>query len=100
MDADMKRHMEVKKREDRARELVQELVDLCNVNGKDNQRAITMGIVDGIQYSHRTLQQSFCRVLRDSLLCYSASTQIDARNEAGVDWAAQAGASDTILPFI
>lgn len=84
-------------RRELTKETMEQLID--HTNCMTGEEAVIQGIVDALQGSHRTLQQSFVRCVTAALIEYS-NTPTDARNEAAVDFGKKLKELDHHFPFV
>lgn len=81
----------------RTKEAMEEMLRVVNYSGSEED--MTQAIVEVLQGSHRTLQQSFMRVFAKALAEY-AETRTDLRNESAVDFAKRVSQLEHHFPFI
>ncbi len=84
-------------RRELTKETMEQLID--HTNCMTGEEAVIQGIVEALQGSHRTLQQSFVRCMAKALIEYS-NTRFDARNEASIDFAKKVKELEHHFPFI
>ncbi len=69
------------------------------VNVMGGEEDMVQGMVEALQGSHRTLQQSFMRVFSKAMQDYQ-NTGADLRNEASVNYAKEIAKIDYHFPFV
>ena len=69
------------------------------VNVMGGEEDMAQGMVEALQGSHRTLQQTFFRVFSQAMKEYQ-NTETDLRNAAAVDYAKAISATDYHFPYI
>ena len=97
-ESEIKRHIAEQKRKADVRAAMQTLIDTTNVMGGDD--IVAAGILEGIEASHRTLQQSFMRSFVLAMKEYGETPFKDGRNEAAVSTAKKIGEMETYLPYV
>jgi len=97
MNHELQQHLAQKKRIDAARKAMMELIDCTNVMG--GEADVVTGMTEALQYSHRTLQQSFISCFVSTMGNY-ANTRTDARNENAVKFAKSVTDMNAHFPFI
>ncbi len=98
MNHELQQHIAQKKRVDAAKKAMIELIDSTNVMGCEAD--VIQGMTEALQYSHRTLQQSFISCFVGTMVNY-AEFRTDARNEGAVQFAKNVSKMDNIhFPFI
>jgi len=85
--------------QERAKELIDNLIDLSNVLDDDTQKAIQEGIAQSLVENHRTLQQSTVCNLHEALKIYS-KTDTDPRNQSAVEFAQKVSEIEHYFPTI
>ena len=78
--------------------LVNEFFDKINVMGGEKEMA--NDILEVINHSHRTLVQTFFRIMKIVISEYAKTQFFDPRNEGSVKWAKKVSEVDESLPFI
>jgi len=98
MCQELQHHIAKQKRIKEAREAMIALIDATNVMGGDAD--VIQGMTEALQYSHRTLQQSFISCFVGTMVNY-AEFRTDARNANAVQFAKEVSKMDNIhFPFI
>lgn len=84
-----------------AEKIARAVEDLCHLLNSYNSRDELLGEVFNqcLVRQHRSLQQSFWRLMREVIRRY-AITHHDMRNEAAVLWCKRAAELDAYLPFV
>lgn len=86
---------------ERVKEVAEAMAVIVNAtNTMGTEAEVVEGIVEGIENSHRTLQQSFFRCFHKAMKEYGDTRWRDARNDASVDFAKEVGEMDVHFPFI
>lgn len=82
------------------KEVVESLFRLCNRMGND--RVLAEAFKDQLIQEHRTLQQSFFRVIKEVIDDYATRKTYDLRNEDSILWtkAVKNAGKDHYLRFI
>jgi len=78
--------------------IVEDLFKEINVMGKEDE--ISCQLHQLISKQHKTLQQSFIRIMHQFFTKYSANKNYDLRNEASVRFAEQIKKMQVFLPHI
>jgi hypothetical protein len=78
--------------------IVEELFKEINVMGKEEE--ISRQLYQLISQQHKTLQQSFIRIMHQFFTKYSANKNYDLRNEGAVKFAEQIKQMEVFLPHI
>lgn len=81
-----------------AKQAMMDLIDATNTMGADQD--VATGMLEALQSSHRTLQQSFFRSFQLMAVEYGDTKFTDARNDAAVAFADKIGELDHHMPFI
>ena len=84
--------------DERNKLLVREAFDLVNLSGND--RRLSEEFIKHIQTEHRTLIQSFFRMIQKVIEGYSKHTSSDARNVGSLKWAKDISKIDGYFPLI
>jgi hypothetical protein len=66
------------------RKLMEEIIDESNHYGSEKE--MSEAIVDVLDRSHRTLQQTFWRSIKDAMAKYGETEFFDLRNQASVEF--------------
>ncbi len=85
-------------RDERNKAFVKEAFDLVNWAG--NWDSLAEAFTEWIQTEHRTLIQSFFRMINQIIEGYSQHTLSDARNENSLEWAKKVAKIDGYFPLI
>jgi len=86
-------------KEENIKDHIKGIISELNSMSLDDE-AIAKVISTTIQGEHRTLQQSFFRVLKLSLADYGRTSFVDARNEKSREWCNEVSQVETHIPFI
>jgi hypothetical protein len=78
--------------------IVEDLFKEINVMGKEDEISSTLHKI--ISQEHKTLQQSFIRIMHQFFTKYSANKNYDLRNEASVRFAEQIKQMEVFLPHV
>jgi hypothetical protein len=84
--------------EQRAEQLMRELVSLTNSMGSESD--VIQGMLRGLTSEHRTLQQLFMGCMAETIRQYGGQSFYDMRNEDAVKWAEEVGCIETNFRFI
>jgi len=97
--AELQRLIQDRKQADRVKELVTQLIDETNSLNRD--ALVAEAVFDAVRCSHRTLQQSFWRIMFDVAGKYK-DIQHDGRNESAVKACGKVteALKDSHLPFV
>lgn len=87
-----------KTREQRNKDWVKEAFDLINWAG--NWDDLSEELVEHISSEHRTLIQSFFRMIQMTIEGYAQHTLSDPRNENSLEWAKKVSKIDAYFPHI
>ena len=80
------------------KQIVEDLFKEINVMGKEEELACQLNQLISLQ--HKTLQQSFIRIMHQFFTKYSATKNYDLRNEGAVKFAEQIKQMEVFLPHI
>jgi len=86
-------------KEANVQEHIKAIISELNSMSLDDE-AMAKAISNTIQGEHRTLQQSFFRVLKLSISDYGKHSFVDARNEKSREWCNEVAQVETYIPFI
>jgi len=86
-------------REESIKNHIQGLISDLNCMSIDDEQLAKV-ISSTINSNHRTLQQSFFRVLKGAIEHYGKYAYTDQRNEASRDWCNEASKVEMNIPFI
>ena len=84
--------------DDNMKKIVDDLFKEINVMGKEDEISSTLHQLISLQ--HKTLQQSFIRIMHQFFTKYSATKNYDLRNEGSVQFAEQIKQMEVFLPHI
>ncbi len=85
-------------RAERNKAFVKETFDLVNLSG--NWDGLAEVFIEQICIEHRTLLQSFFRMIHSVIEGYAQHTNSDARNEGSLEWAKKVAIIDGYFPHI
>ena len=85
-------------REIRNQNFFQEAFDLVNFSG--NGKELAEHFIENLYKQHRTLQQSFFRVIAMIIEGFAKEKNFDARNKGSLEWANKVSKVDWYMPLI
>jgi len=98
MNHELQQHLAKQKRIKKAKDAMIALIDATNIMG--GEADVIQGMTEALQYSHRTLQQSFISCFVGTMVNY-AEFRTDVRNQDAVQFAKNVSKMDNIhFPFI
>lgn len=80
------------------KDIVVDIFQAVNLSGND--RILAKEIIEWIETEHRTLIQSFFRMVRKVIKGYAKHEHSDARNEGSLEWAKKVAKIDGFMPLI